>query len=112
MITITIPNWRPSPLNTLLGHWAKAHKHKKTDRNIVATYTNHLPKAETKRRVHLTIILGPSQRATDPDSPLKSLGDALVHAKMLKDDSYKWVEWAPVKFVKGDMATIIQLEDI
>jgi Holliday junction resolvase RusA-like endonuclease len=111
MITITIPNWHPTPLNKLInGHWAIAAKRKKADRNLIYCYTRHLPEATKKCRVHVAIILGKGQRACDPDAYWKSLNDALVHAKMLVNDSHKWVELMPIKFTRGEMATIIRLE--
>lgn len=111
-VTITIPNWHPCALNKLLGHHMVAYKRKKADRNIIATYTRHLPSATTKRRVHLTLVYPAGVRSIDPDSPQKSLGDALKHAKAIKNDSHLWVEWMPMKVERGDMATIITLEDM
>lgn len=113
MITVNIPNWHPTPLNKLINaHWTVASKRKKADSRLIATYMHHLPPATKKRRVTLTIVLGKNQRACDPDSYQKSIGDALVHSGQLKNDSHLWVEWAPVRFERGDMATIIQLEDM
>ena len=57
-------------------------------------------------------VLGKGQRARDPDAYQKSLGDALVYAKLLVDDSLKWVEWGNVSYERGDAATIITLTDI
>ena len=112
-ITIRIPNWHPTFLNQLINvHWAVANKRKKADSRLICTYMHHLPPATKKRRVKLAIILGKGQLAADPDAYQKSLGDALVHAGQLKNDSHLWVEWAPVKFLRGEMMTIIELEDI
>jgi hypothetical protein len=111
-ITIHIPNFHPTRLNKLLGHWRVAARLKKNDRSIIQTYCRGLPAATTKRRVTLTIVLGKRQRGGDPDSYFKSALDGLVHAKQLVDDSKEWCELAPVKYLRGDMATIIELEDI
>ncbi len=112
-IIIKIPNWFPATLNELMGtHHMVSAKRKKADRNLIWAYTRHLPPAEKKRRVLLTFVLPKGKRAFDPDAPQKSTGDALVYAKMLKNDSHLWVEWAPVKFTRGDMETIIELEDM
>ena len=111
MITIKIDNLQPTPLNKLLGNWRAAMGLKKKDRNIIAWHCLNLPKASQKRRVTLTIILGKGQRGCDPDAYFKSMLDALVHAGMLVDDSYKWIELAPVKFIRGDKGCIIELED-
>lgn len=112
-ITVRIPNWIPATINELMStHYMVSAKRKKADRNLIWTYTRHLPAAATKRRVTLTFVLPKGKRAFDPDAPQKSTGDALVHAKQLVNDSHLWVEWAPVRFERGDMATIIELEDM
>lgn len=111
--TITIPNWRPALLNELMkAHWDTRNKRKKASKNIVRCYTQHLPKAEKKRLVRLCLVLGKGQRKCDVDAPYKDLLDALVAAGMLVDDSPLWCEIAPITFMRGDMATIIQLEDM
>jgi len=113
MPAVTIPNWHPVTLNTIINnHWSVGHKRKKADARIIATYFAHLPKAVGKRRVSLCIILGKGQRAADPDAYHKSLLDALVKCGQLVNDSYKWVELAPVKFIRGEMSTVILLEDL
>ena len=111
--TITIPNWRPNLLNELMNcHWAKAAKLKRASRNLIGCYTAHLPKATVKRRLTLHVVLGKGQRKFDIDAPWKDLLDALVHAGMLKDDSEAWAELVPLKFSRGEMASIIILEDM
>jgi hypothetical protein len=109
-----IPNYQPTPLNKLLScHWAKRGRLKRSDYQIIGHYLGHIPKATGKRRVTVTITLAPRQRAGDPDSYLKVLGDALVNAEILLDDNRQWVEWAPVEFVRGPGSqTRITLEDI
>lgn len=111
-ITVKIPNWRPALLNEIMGHWTVSAKRKKADRNIVRTYLHHLKPAITKRRLTVTIVLGKGQRAFDVDAPWKSLLDAIVISGQLVDDSGKWVEIMPLKFERGEMATIIELEDM
>ena len=112
--TIKIPNWRPTPLNQIMGaHWAVGHKRKKADANIIRCYTRHLPTAECKRVVSLKMILGKGQRKFDDDAPWKSLLDALVQAKMLVDDSPKWCAFTAPEYERGEMPyTIITLTDI
>lgn len=112
---ISIPQWHPVRLNKLLTHWARAHKHKKADREMVWAYAQKVPKAQCKRRVHLHLILKGRQKPGDPDSRWKSVLDALVHAGALKDDSHQWCELGQVTFGKPKMewwGTIIRLEDI
>lgn len=110
--TIHILDWHPTPLNKLLGHWARSSKLKKLDRGVIAYYFADIPKAAGKRRVSLEIVLGKGQRACDPDAYWKSLLDALVHAGQLVNDSPKWVELAPVKFSRSIAGATITLEDI
>jgi len=113
---IYIPNWRPATLNSLMGHWSKAHKLKKADREMIFAYCNGLPRASGKRRVSLHITYGKGMRVCDPDAFWKSTLDALVQGKMLVDDSDKYVELGEVKqkrVAKGvHMLTRITLQDI
>lgn len=116
--TICIPRWHPTPLNKLMRHWRAAARLKKIDREMVFIYAfrregPHATPAKGKRRVSLTIILGPKQRAADPDAYQKSLGDALVHAGLLTDDNRQGVEWAPTEFRRGpEFGTEITLADL
>lgn len=110
---IIIPNHHPAALNQYIGkHWSVGHKLKRLDKEMVLSYSRHIVPASTKRRVDFTIILGRGQKARDPDAYTKSLGDALVHAGMLVDDSHKWVEWGNVEYLRGIKATIITLTEI
>lgn len=113
-ITVKIPNWHPSTTNQLLGagHWAVAAKRKKSDCNLIRTYFHHLKPASKKRRVSLIIVLGKGQRGGDVDAYWKVTLDGLVQSFQLVDDSKNWCEIAPVKFERGDVATIIELEDM
>jgi Holliday junction resolvase RusA-like endonuclease len=114
--TMFIPDWHPTKLNQLIGrHFAVVARLKRVDRWHIATWSlrDGVRAAQGKRRVQLTIILGPRQRAADPDAYWKCLLDALVHCGLLKDDNRQWVELAPVEFDRGKQkATIIKLEDI
>lgn len=113
-ISITIPHWHPATVNQLLsGHWSKAAKLKKSDRQMVAHYSRHAIKATGKRILELAIILKKGQRAADPDAYFKSLLDALVAAEMLTDDNRQGVELMPVQFKRNpkDWGTIIGLSE-
>jgi len=112
--TVTIPNWHPTRLNTLLGaHWAVAARMKKADRRMLCVTCHGIPKATGKRRVTLTIGLKPRQRAGDPDCYWKSLLDGLVQCKLLVDDNRQHVECMPVQYERGlIMSTTINLGDI
>lgn len=81
-------------------------------RAIVAAYW-HGPIAAGKRRVTITIILGPRQRGADPDAYFKAVGDALVRCGALADDCKEYVEWAPVVYERGkERGCVIELEEI
>ena len=80
---------------------------------ILARYRDGIPPAACKRRVTLTIVLGPRQRGADPDAYQTATADALKSAGLLRDDSRRWVEWAPLRYERGEApACVIELEDI
>lgn len=114
--TIRIPNWFPVRLNEMQGrHWAVGARRKKADRNLIACYTAHLPKATTRRRVQLVLEMAKGQRKPDPDSMQKGLHDALKHAGMLVNDSDAWVEMTHPIYVRSGtefFSTTIRLTDI
>ncbi len=112
---IDIPNWQPTPLNKLLGHWANSARLKKSDLKMIWGYAKQakIPAATSKRSLQLIIQLAPRQRAFDPDAPFKSVCDALVHCGLLTDDNRQGVELLPVKFERGaQKATRIVLRDV
>jgi hypothetical protein len=112
---IVIPNWHPCRLNDLYaGHWARRARLKRADRELIGAYARlqAIPRATGKRRVALTITLGPRQRAADCDAYHKSLLDALVHTGILLDDSPAWCELSPVQFRRGERGTEITLTDL
>lgn len=117
--TISIPNWQPAKINEWDGcHWSKRAKLKKSDRNIIKHYSKHVPEAAGKRLVKLVIQLGYRQRGGDPDSPWKSLLDALTANKLLVDDNKEYVELAPVEYLPnlsgkdGHTASFITLTEV
>jgi Holliday junction resolvase RusA-like endonuclease len=111
---IEIPGWHPTRLNEMIGfsRFVVARR-KKQDRSAIAAWAILTPQALGKRRVGLTIILGPRQRAGDPDAYWKSTLDALVHLGLLKNDNRQWCELLPVAFDRGPAkATTITLEEL
>lgn len=112
--TITIPNWLPTRINELLNvHWSKAHRRKQQDFHILSGYVTNTPKASSRRRMTMTIVLGKGMRTGDNDAYFKSILDALVKLKLLINDSPNWLDLQPVKFQRAERsATIIELEDI
>lgn len=113
---VRIDNWQPTRLNQLLNcQWRKNARLKKTDAAIIAVSIlgADVPRAEIKRRVSVEIILGPRQRAADPDAYWKSLLDGLVVCGALVDDSRTWCELGSVSFQRGKRrARILKLENI
>lgn len=116
---IDVPDWHPSTLNKLLGHWRERGRMKKADYQMIWAHTRGkdgqsiVPYKQVKRSVELIITLEPGQRAPDPDSYFKGLLDALVRSYALWNDSPKWCELLPVKFQRGERkATKMILRDL
>jgi hypothetical protein len=80
---------------------------------VAAACNGSVPRAMGRRRVGITIVLGPRQRGADPDAYHKAVGDALESCGALRVDSRFGVEWAPVGYERGpERAARITLEDI
>jgi hypothetical protein len=113
---LTIPRWHPARLNEIMGrHWAIGHKRKRADAITIGWHAkaSEIPHAEGRRRVSLVIVLGPRQRAGDPDAYWKSTLDGLVLAGLLRNDSSRWCELGTIEFRRGtEHATEIILEDL
>jgi hypothetical protein len=113
---VEIDGWHPTTLNQMMGRNRYViHRRKKKDRGVIAAafLLARVPRATTKRRVILTITLGPRQREHDDDNQWKSLLDALVFIGALVDDKPKWLERMPVQYERGERrATRITLEDL
>jgi hypothetical protein len=112
---LTVPNWHPCPLNKLIGcHHGTAHARRAADQRRLADEMAlaGVPEARCRRRVSLRVVLGPRQRACDPDAFWKSTLDALVACRRLVDDSRTWCELGTVEFDRGKKATVVTLEDL
>ena len=118
MWKIVIPNWHPLRLNQIIGRpWYESVKAKRLQHGMIAMYTKKagVPRAHKKRRVTLSIYLGPRQRGGDTDAYWKVLLDSLKRCHAIVDDKTKWVELAPLELValrKRKMGTVIVLEDL
>lgn len=115
--TVNIPDWRPATLNNIMsGHWSKGAKLKKADKRVIAATCRGIPSAECKRRVSLEIFTLKGKRICDPDAFWKTTLDALVHCKLLVNDTPDYVELGDVvqhKYKKGEWSgTTIVLEDV
>ena len=112
---LTIPNWRPTPLNQLMYTTVcRRIKLKKADREMVAFYAmqQKIPLAVLPRKVSIEVGLSGRQRQFDQDSPQKSLFDALVHCGALTGDTAGEVQWGGVTFTRGKSYTTIRLEEL
>ena len=107
--TLWIPRWHPHLQNEWDGrHWSVRAKMKKEDRLMVCVYGRisrfggvEIPVATSKRRVMFRFVFPKGKRRFDGDAPIKSGLDALVHAKLLRNDSPRWCELAPVEYARG-----------
>lgn len=95
-------NGHTARLNELMaGIGKKIRLRKRDDAWILAACRSvGMVPAEGKRRVTLTVILGPRQHA-DEDCWLKSLLDSLKRAGAIKNDSPRWLEWGGTTQVRG-----------
>ena len=116
---IIIPRWRPTTANELLRkHWAVRARMKKADAGMVRAYCVQcgVPDAKVRRRVRFRIVQTDkgrrAGRGLDGDACLKSGLDALVHARMLVDDSPRWCICEPPVIERGEPRTEIILEDL
>jgi hypothetical protein len=113
---LTVPGWLPARVNQWDGrHWARRHRLKRSDRELVAVYSRQvgIPQAAGRRRVSLVLTLGPRQRAGDPDAYWKSALDALVACRLLVDDSRQQLQLGTVTFRRGPARqTRIVLQDL
>jgi hypothetical protein len=112
---LTVLGWTPAPLNQLdRNRWTRS-KLKSHDRKVVgcAQHLVGIPPAEGRRSVSLQLVIPPGERRCDPDAYWKSTLDALVHAKLLVNDSPKWVKHGAVGYARDHTrATRIILHDI
>lgn len=114
---ITIPDWRPTLLNTLTkrGNYYTAARLKSSDAMTIWVhgFEARVPEAKTRRRVGLNIILGPRVRKADPDAYWKSLLDGMVVARLLIDDTDDWVVTTKPIQSRGERTqTTIIIEDL
>jgi hypothetical protein len=101
------------------GNRWRRHRLKKRDRQMIAGYLRLagviLPldrRAIPPRQVSLRVTLPPGGQP-DPDALFKSVNDALVQARALRDDSARWCQLGPVTFERGKaLSTTIILEDL
>lgn len=108
-VALTIPNWHPARLNQWDGkHWGVRSRLKKADSLVLATYVAAHPaqrwlrSPQGPRRVSLRLYGWKRGRLPDPDAYWKSVLDGLVHAGVLRDDSWEHVELGLVVFARSE----------
>lgn len=116
---VTMPNFRPQSLSTLMHiHFRKAAKLKDREKAVIsqALAKAGVTGAIGRRRLHMIIQLGPRQRMFDDDNPWKGLKDALKTCGAIFADTRFGVqhsmepEYSPIR---GEVpSTTIILEDI
>lgn len=112
MHIITIPDWHPYTINKLLGaHFGKRMRMKKSDVEMIWAYSHHVPKAQGKRSVEITIYCEGRGRRPDGDAHFKTVLDALVKNKLLVDDGGAWCDILPTKILDGKKSTVILLHE-
>ena len=112
---VVIPGWRPPSLNSLMrGNLRARMRIEKGCHRVVgqACREQGVPPATARRRVSLSIGLGPGQREFDRDSPYKALFDSLVACKALVSDRVAGVEIGYLEFYRARQGiTTIILEE-
>lgn len=118
MPTISIPQWHPTPINRLLRmHPFKRGRVLKAEYEVVWAYVQQaqIPRATTRRRVAVTFVLQPGQRACDPDAQQKGLLDGLKNCGAIRNDNRTWIELQTPQYRRGtarEWGTEIELEDL
>ena len=114
--TLTVPNYLPPTKNTLLRlHWSKQTKIKRECKALIAAHAieQGIVKANWKRRVTVKLTLAGRAKERDGDSSFLTVLDALTEAKLILDDSPKWLELMPLEQERGKaISTVIVLEDL
>lgn len=114
-----LERWHPTTLNTLMaGHWAKGHRKKKLDGEVVAAecLRHGLRPAQGPRKVSLHLIVPPKARRCDRDAFWKVALDCLKRAGAIVDDSPNYCTPGAVTYSRSESAehwgTLVYLEDV
>jgi hypothetical protein len=112
-----IPGHRIATKNELTkdGCHMRAARLKRIDRELIAIYAAKagVPAATGKRRFSMVVTMAGRMKEVDPDALWLSALDGAVAARLLVDDSPRFVELGPVVQVKGaEKSTRIILEDV
>jgi hypothetical protein len=123
-VVITIEGYHPTPINRLLRmHWAKRDRILRAEYALIAAHARAAGAASwrtetgallphTRKRVEVTFVLRPGQRACDPDAQLKGLLDGLCRCGAIADDSRTWIDLAPVRYERGvRWGTVVRISE-
>lgn len=110
---VEIPGWRPAFASELKCHPMIAARLKKRDARVVAKACRvyGVTRPVGRRKVAF-LIVNRYGGFPDPDAPLKSGLDALKTAGAIVDDSDRWCSWDKPTFGRGDLRTVLTIEDI
>lgn len=89
---MTIHGWVPARINQILRRGGSKLKKRNRQRIAAEQRFNPIPEATTRRKVTIEITWAKGDQSGDPDAYYKATLDALKHAKLLKDDTNRWVE--------------------
>lgn len=106
-----VPNWIPVSVNMLVGRMGQGTGRKAKDRKTLALFVGHVRPADRPRRLHVEYSYPKGRIGIDLSNGLKSIEDALVKLKVLKNDSRKWLNWVSATSVEGPLGTRIVVED-
>jgi len=112
--TLEIPYIPPSLNIWSRLHWAARKRVKDKWCDFIWALCNE-NRVHPVEKVHLSAtIYFPQSRRRDPDNytatTYKIICDCLVRIGILKDDSYEYVTFTPVKFEKGGSKTVLTIE--
>lgn len=112
---VVVPGWRPPTVNALFrGTFRDRMRLEASCKRVVgkACAEHGVAPALARRRVSLSIGLGPGQREFDRDAPYKALFDALVACGALTCDRCEGVEIGTLDFYRSPKGvTTIVIED-
>jgi Holliday junction resolvase RusA-like endonuclease len=111
MVIQDIPKSPNGPKGLLRMHWASRSRYNKLWQTYIRAEMNNSHKpCKQKMRVSISQM---RKRLLDPDNlhaSVKPILDALVHWKLIKDDSAAWIELDCRQVVGKEKITVIEIE--
>lgn len=103
--------WIPVSVNTLVGRMGQGTGRKKKDREYLSLFTGGIRPADRPRRLHVIYSYPKGRQGIDLSNGFKSIEDALVKLKVLRDDTRKWLTHVSATSVEGPLGTRIVVTD-